>query len=78
MLNRLAFGDEASTYRHGGVHPRVDARAQCLVWLLGIASWLDAYGIVLRVARQIALIAATCAAPCAAPDGFQMTLLEPT
>jgi hypothetical protein len=44
MLNRFAFGDEASIYRHGGIHPRVDQKAQCLIWLLGTVAWLDAYG----------------------------------
>lgn len=43
MLNRFAFGDQASTYRHGGIH-RIDQRAQCLIWLLGAVAWLDAYG----------------------------------
>ena len=43
FLNRVAFGGEANSFRHGRVDP-IGPRHQCLVWLVALAAWIDGCG----------------------------------
>jgi hypothetical protein len=43
FLKRDAFGGQGNAFRHGRLH-EVGERQQCLLWLLTLVVWIDAYG----------------------------------